>query len=293
MGTNKRADFLGIPSVKIDSGGSSAHTHPNLTTLNGINSSGSGDIITAIERSELHTHDNKTTIDSITAIDLANYDTAYNNTHIHANLLVLEGITNYGSGKIITDTERTHYDTAYTNNHTHINKTVLDGITSKGSGDIITTLERSNLHTHPNKTVIDGLTDSGSGAVITTTERNNLHVHANKEILNNITNSGSGAVITVDERTRLNRINHIRTITGSDVLTIYDDIVFCSSSSAITVSLLTAVGYNGRLEINNVGDGIATIDPYSTQTINNSETFDLYPNESVVIVSNTTDWRII
>jgi hypothetical protein len=44
--------------------------------------------------------------------------------------------------------------------HSHSNMTILNGITDVGSGAIITSSERSNLHTHSNKALLDTLSDS-------------------------------------------------------------------------------------------------------------------------------------
>jgi len=125
---------------RVDALEASSHTHSNKAILDGITSVGSGQIITATERSNLHTHSNKA---------------------------ILDGITSVGSGAIITAAERSGL-------HTHSNKAVLDGITSVGSGAIITVAERSGLHTHGNKPVLDLITDAGSGVIMSSTERTKL-----------------------------------------------------------------------------------------------------------------------
>jgi len=56
----------------------------------------------------------------------ASIDQAVTDSHTHANKTVLDGITNVGSGAIITAAERTNVASNTANNHTHANKADLD-----------------------------------------------------------------------------------------------------------------------------------------------------------------------
>ena len=103
----------------------------------------------------------------VTDTEKTNWNNAANDSHVHGNLSVLEGIT---SQKV------TNWDNAYTSAHSHSNKSVLDGIdtTKVGNWDNAAT----NAHNHDNKVILDNLTQ----AVI-----DNNHTHSNKTVLDGIT----------------------------------------------------------------------------------------------------------
>lgn len=65
--------------------------------------------------------------------------------------------------------------------HSHSNKATLDGISDAGSGSIITSSERTDIqdntnarHSHSNRSTLDSIADSGSGSIITPSERNSI-----------------------------------------------------------------------------------------------------------------------
>jgi hypothetical protein len=55
-------------------------------------------------------------------------------------------------------------DQAVSDSHSHTNKAILDGITDAGSGQVITATERNNLHSHTNKTQLDKIGETGGDA---------------------------------------------------------------------------------------------------------------------------------
>ena len=69
--------------------------------------------------SRLHTHPNKSTLDGINATDISHWGTAYDNSHVHGNKGVLDGIT---------ATLVSNWNSAYNDSHTHSNKSYLDTI---------------------------------------------------------------------------------------------------------------------------------------------------------------------
>ncbi len=69
--------------------------------------------------SRLHTHPNKSTLDGIDATDISHWGTAYDSSHTHGNKGVLDGITATLVG---------NWNSAYNDSHTHSNKSYLDTI---------------------------------------------------------------------------------------------------------------------------------------------------------------------
>lgn len=87
---NKKANSSDLNISNWNAAYNSAHTHSNLSTLNGISST-----------------------------NISNWNTAYNQRHTHNNLSVLSGI----SSSDVSD-----WNSAYSQRHTHSNKSYLDNI---------------------------------------------------------------------------------------------------------------------------------------------------------------------
>jgi hypothetical protein len=161
------------------------------------------------------------------------------------------GITNVGSGIIISGVERADYNAAVTKltGITDVGsgviissdeRTKLTGITDVGSGEIISGVERAKL---------TGITDVGSGVIISGVERANLN--AAKAKLDTITDVGSGEIISGVERTKLTAITN----TGSGVII-----------SGVERAKLTAITNTGSgviisgVERSNLNDAKAKLD---------------------------------
>lgn len=86
--------------------------------------------------------------------------------------------------------------------------------------------------------------------------------------------------------------SRITTVTGTTTLTDAQfGVVICNSASAMTLNLPTANGNaNFGYAITNIGAGTVTIDPNGTEKIHNELTFDLYQDETDVIISDNTGW---
>lgn len=83
--------------------------------------------------------------------------------------------------------------------------------------------------------------------------------------------------------------------TANYTATTSDQVIRCDASGGdFTITLYTASGNSGRfLFINNVADsGIVTIDGNSTETIDSELTQLLYSRESVLLISNGSNWDI-
>jgi len=90
----------------------------------------------------------------------------------------------------------------------------------------------------------------------------------------------------------------ITTITSTYTVTASDSVVVCTSSY-YTVNLPTASGIEGRQYTikrawNNEAPGSIIVDPYSTQTIDGSSTYQLNDaGDSVIIASDGSNWIIV
>jgi len=93
-----------IDSIEIT--GESAHTHPNIEILNGINNTSISNWNTAYSRN--HQHSNKTTLDKLTSTAFNNFVDASNLRHEHDNLDIVDSINN---------TSISNWNTAYSRNH--------------------------------------------------------------------------------------------------------------------------------------------------------------------------------
>lgn len=81
----------------------------------------------------------------------------------------------------------------------------------------------------------------------------------------------------------------------SDTYTIgVDDYFIECTTNTFTVTLPTAVGVNGKQYIiKNVGTGLITVGTTSSQTIDGTLTKTLSQNESIEVVSNNSNWKIV
>lgn len=93
-------------------------------------------------------------------------------------------------------------------------------------------------------------------------------------------------------------IRTITTKTANYTATTSDDIIECDASSGgFTITLPTAVGNSGLsftivVTEDSAGNKV-TVDPNGSQTINGDSTKELKKEDSMVVVSNGSNWRII
>jgi len=72
-----------------------------------------------------------------------------------------------------------------------------------------------------------------------------------------------------------------------------DNTIECVSGT-FTVTLPTAIGVKGKqYVVKNIGSGTITVSTTSSQTIDGNNTISLTQNESIVVVSDDSDWKII
>jgi hypothetical protein len=65
-------------------------------------------------------------------------------------------------------------------------------------------------------------------------------------------------------------------------------------SGTFTVTLPTAIGVKGKqYVIKNIGSGTITVSTTSSQTIDGNNTISLTQNDSIVVISDDSDWKII
>lgn len=138
--------------------------------------------------------------------------------HVHANMAVLQDITDAGSGQIITPAERSKLQGIEANatrdqealevpfepDGDITSANVQDAIEEVRNDTDVKLTSKSNLgHTH-DAADIDGL----SAAI---NAHPNIHSHGNKPILDQITDAGSGQIITDDERDKLESVEFAAT----------------------------------------------------------------------------------
>lgn len=98
--------------------------------------------------------------------------------------------------------------------------------------------------------------------------------------------NGSGSITVASTRT-------ITSITTTYTALTSDDVILATSGT-FTVTLFTAAGNTGKtLDIKNGGAGTVTVDGSSTETIDGELTFTLAANDSLTIVSDGTNWRVL
>lgn len=114
---NKKANTSDLSINNWNNAYNSAHTHSNLSTLNGIDSTDINNWNTAYN--QRHTHNNLSVLSGISSSDINNWNTAYNRSHTHSNKSVLDGISS---------SDVSSWDTAYSQRHTHSNMSYLNNI---------------------------------------------------------------------------------------------------------------------------------------------------------------------
>ena len=166
------------------------HGHDNLDVLHDIKSLGSGCIVTAEERFKLDNVEPGATTDqsavevpyvnSASGIFADNVQAAIdemslNATHSHTNLRIINNISDFGSGRIITDMER---EKIYESTGLQDSYSTPHGDSTVGETcDIF----RSSLHVlndlshkHDNEVVLSSIQHAGSGRIISDAERSQL-----------------------------------------------------------------------------------------------------------------------
>lgn len=77
-------------------------------------------------------------------------------------------------------------------------------------------------------------------------------------------------------------------------LTTADYLIECTGSSSFTITLLSAVGVQGReYQIKQSGTGTITVDAAGSETIDGSTTKLLVQYDAMKIMSNGTNWIIV
>lgn len=87
---NKKANTADLSINNWNAAYNSAHTHSNLSTLNGISSTNISNWNTAYN--QRHTHSNKSVLDGISSSDISSWDSAYSQRHTHSNKSYLDVI---------------------------------------------------------------------------------------------------------------------------------------------------------------------------------------------------------
>ena len=82
-----------------------------------------------------------------------------------------------------------------------------------------------------------------------------------------------------------------RSVTTTTTTALIDDIIFCNGT--FTVNISTAIGMTKDITIVNIGTGIITLDPFSSQTISGETTFDIYEGESATLSSDGANLFLI
>jgi hypothetical protein len=106
-----------------------------------------------------------------------------------------------------------------------------------------------------------------------------------------VTDDGDGTVTLKS----IGSSKNVKLVTTTPVTLLVSEqgFVECSSASAITLNLPTAVGNTGlSYSITNINTGTVTIDPNGSETIQGDSTFDLYEDENLQITSNGTNWSV-
>lgn len=87
---NKKANTSDLSINNWNNAYNSAHTHSNLSTLNGISSTNINNWNAAYNSA--HTHSNKSVLDGISSSDISSWDSAYSQRHTHSNMSYLNVI---------------------------------------------------------------------------------------------------------------------------------------------------------------------------------------------------------
>ncbi len=87
---NKKANSSDLNISNWNAAYNSAHTHSNLSTLNGISSTNISNWNNAYYSG--HTHSNKSVLDGISSSDISDWNSAYSQRHTHSNKSYLDSI---------------------------------------------------------------------------------------------------------------------------------------------------------------------------------------------------------
>lgn len=90
---SKKANTTDLSINNWNNAYNSAHTHSNLSALNGISSTNISNWNTAYNSA--HTHSNKSVLDGISSSDISDWNTAYSQRHTHSNMSYLNNINQY------------------------------------------------------------------------------------------------------------------------------------------------------------------------------------------------------
>lgn len=75
--------------------------------------------------------------------------------------------------------------------------------------------------------------------------------------------------------------------------TISNAVTIVNSSSATTQTLPSAVGYVGIITVKNRGNGVVTISPLGSETIDGKTAAHLYRNGCVSMISDGSNWIVL
>jgi hypothetical protein len=157
----------------------------------------------------------------------------------------------------------------------------------------VPTLNQNTTGTAANVTGTVAIGNGGTGQTTASAAINALLPSQTGQNGNYLTTNGSTAswaTITQSGVQALSTITGATTITPSSSSTVY----LCNSASSFTLGIATAVGINGyRLYIKNIGAGIVTVDPNSTETIDGQTTVSLSQYSSITIVASGGNWFLI
>ena len=90
---NKKANTADLKISNWNAAYNSAHTHSNMSVLNGISSTNITNWNNAYYSG--HTHSNKSVLDGISSSDVSDWNTAYSQRHTHSNMSYLNDINQY------------------------------------------------------------------------------------------------------------------------------------------------------------------------------------------------------
>jgi len=180
-----------------------SHIHENWGILNSITSLGSGQIVTKEERNKL------SAIEPNAKDDQAARDVPYDSNNCSIQALDVQGALDFLAGTT---------DGLILTAHAHDNNGALSGISDSGSGHVITDEERQKLASIAdgacaaqkakdvpyNDSDVHAELDSLNDKFDTVNVLN--HTHENADVLKRVIGYGSGSIITDDERQKLQSI---------------------------------------------------------------------------------------
>jgi hypothetical protein len=102
-------------------------------------------------------------------------------------------------------------------------------------------------------------------------------------------------VIDNDTNIKITVYPNVKTVQENTNITLNDEIILVNTTASVTLTLPDVTTAQSKLfVIKNINTGTVTIQPSGTATIDDGSNFILNTkNQSVTIVSDETDWRII